>query len=284
MTPRAPDRHSARGMALISMLLILALLAAVAAAIAGLGGQATRSQIGLGQTIQARLLADSGIEQAMALIVEGLDTRMRRRDHLRHHEQALPPGHIRLTLQDLCGLIDLNLAPPRLLQAGLLRAGASPQRARLLAERLHTRRDERPFGDAGDLLALADEDELDPEALHTVFTAHCQLPGLDPAAAAPELLRAVPGLERGALEIFLEARDRAPDEPLPPIAGGRGLFAASHGLAWRVRAEGRHEGRTFVRRADLWLSDRRDRPVIVIDWRPGHAAAGGDPPADDRGN
>lgn len=274
-----PARSSARGMALLSMLLILALIVGVATALAGLGRQAVTTRAALEQRAQARLLAEAGIARAQFLLQEGLDRETGRAGPLRIHTEDLEPGRIVLAFRDLCGLVDLNQAPVRLLEAGLRTAGLAAQRARLLAERMHERRRESPYEHVEALAADLVDDGVSADRLHAVFTVHCRLAGLDPAAAPEDLLRHLPGLERGALEFFLERRRDDPAAPLPPLAGGAGLFAASHGLGWRVRAEGRLEaaGTTVSRTilADLWLTDRRDSPILVLDWREGTAADAG---------
>jgi hypothetical protein len=90
---------------------------------------------------------------------------------------------------------------------------------------------------------------------------------VDPMRAPPALLAAIPGLDALSLDRIMQAR-QGRDEPPSPGGPASPYLAPSHGLAHTVTATvALPGGIRFRREALVWLTDRPDRPFLILDWR-----------------
>lgn len=246
-----------RGAALLVVILGLALAAAAAGAIL-LTARAEISETRLHlEAARARAIADAGVAIAAARLLA-------EEEPPRAFTARLDDVEIAIAIEDEAGKVDVNEAPPALLEAAFRAAGLEPSEAARLADATadwRDRDDERrlqgaeaadyrggalppprngPFRSLDELRGVK---HFPPEILPTLrryATAHSQLRGFDPREAAPELLKLVQG-------------ERA--------------YMRSHRIAYRVLSGAAlPSGARFRRDAVLWLTPGEAEPFARLAW------------------
>lgn len=246
-----------RGAALLVVLVGLALAAAAAGAILLTArSEITETRLHV-EAAQARAAADAGVSAAAARLL-GQEQPPRR------FSFRLDGAEVAVAIEDEAGKVDLNEAPPELIDAALRAAGVRGADAARLADAIADWRDDdderrlqgaeagdyRRLGRTGprngpmpnleELRAVAGfPAELLP-ALRRFATVRSQLPGFDPREAAEELVRLVPS-------------ERA--------------YMRSHRIAYRIVAEAQlASGARFRRDAVLWLTPGEAEPFALLAW------------------
>lgn len=306
MAPGAdPTRERAdRGVVLVYVLWGLALLTLVAGGLS----TTTRSDARVAANIvaqgEARLAAEAGIALAVLDLLEPPDARRWRPDGT-PRPITFAAATITVAVADEAGKLDLNRGSDALLRRLLEDLGLSADDAGILVARIADFRDrdgdaraggaeitayhahglghgpaDRPFRAVDELLQVPGMTERLYSAVQPVLTIHGRGATVDPGVAPPLLLRALPGIDDGALDRFLATRaDPAagsgllPSSPLlaRPSARGQGTtFTVS------ATATGQRGGRAHLA-AIVRLTGDADRPYHVLDWREDLAspAAGG---------
>ncbi|MFQ5955237.1 MAG: general secretion pathway protein GspK [Kiloniellales bacterium] len=308
MTPKTDSR----GVALVIVLWLLALMAGLAAAVAATARTETHLARNLVEEARARQLAQAGIYHAIVRLFQD------QRDLL-----TLPPDgstvasvgiggrQVRYVIRDECGKIDLNTGRGGLILGLILANGVEDRRATSIAQAILDWRDpdhrvrargaeDREYKDAG--LAYGARDGLfeSIEELQQVLgigpalyrrlapdiTVNCLDAGVEPLAASPTVLAAIPNVDPIEVEAFLRARraarqDEAAGEP-PSLAGGGRYVEGSAGQVYAISAMAETPNGARVRwEAVVWLTGDRKHPYAIRRWQrvptaPLEAGAGGE--------
>lgn len=290
-------RRRQRGLALVSVLWVSALLATLAAGFATDTRTESRLARNLKENTQAEALADAGVHHG-ALHLFRLPSEQPWRYAETGYSFALGGGRVTVRLEDEDGKVDLNFAPRALIEGLIIAIGAEPELAATLAERIQDFRDPdqdpRPLGaedetyfalgfvqGAKDAPFVALNELLlvlgMTEALYLRLLPHVTIwsgsEGIDPLRAAPEVLRAIPGMDEQTVEQILNL---GPDEDPYSVLDDERLFEVesyfqfSNESVFKVRSVGRSEhGGIFVRDAVIELGSTEDRPFLILEWRRG---------------
>ncbi|BCX81970.1 general secretion pathway protein K [Methylomarinovum caldicuralii] len=231
------------GVALVVVLWVVALLSLLAASF-GLGVRREARLAGYHvQVPHWRAVAEAAIHYA-AYRLKLPDPQLRWRAEGNVYDWRWDGVPVRLRLADESGKVDLNQAPALLLQTALKLAGADEQQAVELADAILDWRDgdddTHPHGAEADDYAAAGLDYgpanrpfraveevgmvlgMTPDltrALLPWVTIHSHRNGIDPFSAPPALLRALPGIDPEAVEVFLRGRREGKNPPFPVIPG-----------------------------------------------------------------
>jgi len=286
-----------RGIALISVLWITTLLAVIAASFtssARTEGQLARNLV---ENARAEALADGAVHRAVLGILELEPERAWRTDGT-PYRLDYGEGTVIVRVFDEDAKVDLNAAPPELLESLLGLVGLEPEQAEVLADRIVDFRDEddepepngaedpdyEAAGRAGGAIdrPLVMETELRGvlgmsdglyRRLRPFVTVYSGAEGVDPSRASPEVLRAIPGMTPELVNLI---RTTAPDEdPFEMIDDDTFFdlevyFVPSREIMFRVLAEARTAGGgVFVREAVIELTLQPERPFLVHAWQRG---------------
>ncbi len=301
------QRGTQRGFALVIVLWAGVLLSVIAASFAFSMRIETRLAGNLVERARAEAIADAGIRRGIiALLADGPGPRWVADGRL--YELPFGDGSMRVRLLSENGKIDLNGAPEALIR-GLLHAlvktgeisdagqaghiaGAildwrdPDSRARSDgAEDRHYKASERAFGSRdGAFLSVAELTQVLPvdrqayARLAPLVTVYSWAPQVDPMTASRQVLLAVPGLDAGVVDRFIDARDasyasqsadggarsRLPMELLSP--GARYLSRADSRV-YTVEAVGElSTGARASRRAVVQLTGDVRKPFSIVAW------------------
>ncbi len=284
-----------RGIAIIAVLWLLVLLAGVALAIASRTRSETQAVFALNGEAEARALAEGaihrGIERLLApsaaagAAITGYERRVEEKDGIR----------IDIEIRDECGKVDLNTGRARLIE-GLLARHTSSEDAFAITQAILDWRDpdgqRRPQGaEDNDYRALgrrsgardgpfetvaelAQVKGMTPVLLDRVapdLTVDCLKAGIEPLAASPAVLAAVPGLSPPGIAAFLDRRaawQANPQGGQPPVLAEAGDYAEeseadAFGLRATVTLPG---GRSLVWDAVAWTTPSGEKPYILRRW------------------
>lgn len=295
---RASRRGDQSGIAIIVVLWALVLLSVLVASFTFM----TRTEVNVARNLidnaQAEALADAGVYRAIFGLFGPLDAEGLRADGS-VYAFRLGDGEVRFTIRDEGGKIDLNTAPPDLLQRLFVAAGADPGRVAALADAVVD------FRDADDLRRLDGAEDAEyalaglaydaKDAPYSTVDELRQVLGMDPVLAtrvlpaltvysrlntpheetAPPLVRAalagkvlpeqVPEAESPE-EPDAEGGTETVDETLAVVREGPDTLE-SRANVFSIHAEGRNAtGAVFARDAVVAIS-RRGRVFVLYDWR-----------------
>lgn len=286
-----------RGVALLIVLWLLVLLAGLAAGIAATARTETHLARNLMTEARARHLAQAGIHHAITTLFD------------RRRKASLPPdgsavatveiggAEVRYWIRDECGKIDLNTARGGLI-LGLLLANQVPEtQATSIAQAILDWRDpdsrrrprgaeDRDYAAAGRAYGARDGlfesiDELQQvlgmttvlyRRLAADVTVDCLNAGVEPLAASPTVLAAIPNLDPLAVAAFLRARRSAAAGDVtgePPTLAASGRYVeGSEGQVFGIIATAESDDGARVRwQAVAWLTGDPARPYAIRRWR-----------------
>jgi general secretion pathway protein K len=189
-------------------------------------------------------------------------------------------GHqLRLTIQDEAGKIDLNTAQDELLRRLLRSAGADPETAGALKDRILDWREpginkrlngaKAPeyraagltYGPRNAPFATVEEVQLvmgmTPElfaAIAPALTVYSQTPWIDPSFAPAEVLRTLPSMDEAAINALLQSR-----------ASARPAVMLGHAFMITAEADG-PDGLRVSRNAVIRLTGRANAPIWIYRW------------------
>lgn len=291
--------RSSRGIALIIVIWFLVLLSIMATGT--VRESRTESQIAraiLDRT-KARALAEAGIHRAIVALSSEDETTRWIADG-RGYDWAMADGSIRISIIEEAGKIDLNFAAPILMRGLFESVGLAADQATALADAVADYRDENDlkrlngaedadYANAGYARGAKDAPFELVEELRWVFgmtpnlfarltplvTVNAQQPTINAAMAPRAVLAAVPGVEAGTLDAFLEARAAALTEDdilnLNPVfleALDDYLFLDFADSVFGIRAEARvGETARFVREAVVLIDAGNELGYEILDWR-----------------
>jgi general secretion pathway protein K len=296
-----------RGFVLLAVLwltMVMALLAVHVIATARTESRLAHNAI---EQARAEALADAGVHRAILGLLAPPPARPWRVDGTAY---VFPfgGGQVRVAIQDEAGKLDLNLASEELLRGLFMAMGLSAQEAADMTDAILASRaaDRLPQAE-GALFTVVDELSqvlgMTPELYRQVapfFTVHSWAPGIDPATAPREVLRALPGITPERVEALLAARSataagsrqplvdqrhqrarRVGDRPAklvkalePPLAGLDAFLSPSSGRIFAINAEAHSAGGgAFVRKAIVRLPHGPDQFYHVHSWRRGDSGS-----------
>jgi len=281
-----------RGFALVLVLWASALLSVIAAGFAFAMRAETQSAGHLADAARAGALAEAGVRRGILALLDPSENAWRADGT----EQQVTLGEatlrIRLTAEN--GKIDLNRAPEALVE-GLFSVAGAGEHAVALAQAVLDWRDKddrprpagaedaeyaehrRPYGAADrPFRSVAELNQvlgMRPELFERVagmLTIHSRLARVDPAYAPRAVLLAVPDLDAGAVDAFLEARRlRAPDERLPMelLAPAERHLVRTRASVYTVRAEAQlPNGARGRREAVVRVTRNEEQPYLILAW------------------
>ncbi|CCQ73351.1 general secretion pathway protein GspK [Magnetospira sp. QH-2] len=259
------------GYALVTVVWMMALLS-----LSALGfSQTTRLEMTAGanewQQARIRSIADGGVHRAIAVLLAG---------EAGHRQNLVfADDHLRVSLEDLAGRVDLNAAPVDLIAFVLETLDLSPGRALSLAQRL------ADYRDADDLRRL---NGLETEDYRHLGLSHAPRNG--PLLDLSELDR-IPGyndlligrltplatVHSGARGVVAERAAPALAEALESAAIPGRWRDARQGRVWSVTATVEDPtGTRFSREAVVWLPASGNRRYRILRWRQAGLAAAPD--------
>jgi general secretion pathway protein K len=301
------SRARNRGFALVIVLWAGVLLSVIAASFAFSMRVETRLAGNLVERARAEAIADAGIQRGILALLAAPAERHWVPDG---RVYVLPLGegamHIRLLSEN--GKIDLNGAPEALIRGLLARLAEDDElvdadRAAAIASAVLDWRDPdqrvrpggaedrdyerggRPFGSRdGAYLSVAELNQvLGVDAgvfarLEPSVTVYSWAPQVDPMTASRDVLLAVPGLDRGAVDRFIAAREaayagagdsgEAPARlPIELLSPGARYLSRADSRVYTVESTGTLPGGARAgRRAVVQLTGDARKPFSVVAW------------------
>jgi general secretion pathway protein K len=296
MESRLKDPAGERGIALLAVLWVLALLSAMAVVLAGTARTEVQIARNHYENARARSLAEAGISLAIARFLDP-DPRTQWRADGEEHAFSYGGGNIRVSVKDEAGKVDLNAAPEELI-GGLFTAvgvqgetvsrlghaiadwkDADDLRRALGAEASDYARAGLPYGPPNGPFQSVEELRLVLgmtarlyEKVEPFVTIHSSNGRINPLSAAPEVLRALPGVEPAQVAAYLQAREsrgsRLSSTVLPSLTGVDQYISLGLPNAVRIRAEAVTEsGATFIREAVVSATRNVRAPYTILGWR-----------------
>lgn len=289
------------GVALILVLWVITLLAVIAGNFAfSMRSEALISHNQL-RTAQARGLADAGVQRAWFELMKPPTELQRWQGDGFLHELVLGDAVVRVSILDESGKIDLNTASDALLKGLFKSIGLSDEAGGALLDAILDWRDQdnlrrihgaeeddyrsagkpyvpsnAPFETINELQQVQGMSHELYRKLAPALTVYSRQAGVNAAVAPREVLLAIPGVNAGQVEQFLQQRRDAvaAGQKAPPFAGAGAFLAMSAGTAaFSVRSEARMaDGVTFIRETVVRMGQDASRPVVVLAWNEGEAA------------
>lgn len=296
--PRSGRRQEKRetGVALIAVLWILAVLTVVVTGIASqtrTEQRLARNQVASEQAYHA---AEGGvyfaIHQLSGARGEGGGQKLARLDGALRVGNAL----VRTEIRDERGKVDLNAAPDELIRGVIQAAGVELDEASRLTDaildwrdadslrRLHGAED-ADYRVAGRDYGAKDADfdsvdelqrvlDMPPELfdlLRGAFTTRTHAADINPLAASPLVLAAIPGMNETLVAAYLEAREASLAEGLPapvfPVSGSP-YVTVETGPAYQVNARAEIPDRAVARIAAVLVTGQRQggADIAIASW------------------
>jgi general secretion pathway protein K len=239
------------------------------------------------ESAKAQAIADSGVTFAVLGVLQGGDAPWRVDGE--RHSLAYGGGRLEVSAQDEGGKIDLNLAPPELLDGLFTSLGLPAEQATALTQAL------RAWEGAGPGTPIAPDDGtgdsegptrrrfLSIEELRQVpgvsrelyeriapyVTIYSRIPRIDPLSASEIVLRAIPGIDAAKAQAYVEARTQGTPAGTLPELGATGGYLAHMALrAFTVTSAGETaSGRRYVREAVVAMTSLRAVSFRYLAWR-----------------
>jgi general secretion pathway protein K len=283
------NRH-VRGFIVVAVLWILAALSALVLIYMSFVTNTAVVVAASSDRIQTDALATAGIELAAYQLTA---VRQEARPSSGTFNARLGPARIFVTFRSEAARIDLNAAPKGLLAGLMIGLGVAPSSAadyadRILAWRAPSEGGEddpetsayraagivwaprhAPFPVAEELWLVYGIPPVVVERMLPYLTTFSNLPSINIADAAPQVVAALPGMTPERLQAVLEQRSDPATDPrtLPRLAGGEAAtLAASRAYRMSVVIDS-DNGRRSSAEAVILLLDEGDEPYRVLSWR-----------------
>jgi general secretion pathway protein K len=283
----------ARGVALVLVLWSVALLTVIASSFAFTSRTETllsRNQVA---SVRAQVLADAGVERALYELFKPASDPARWKFDGRTYAWVLDGVSVQISIRDESAKIDLNLAPETLIKGLLKNAGLNEEEVARLADAIADWRDpddiKRPNGaEARDYEAAGRKykpananfetiEELrlvlnmTPELfkkLRGSITVHSSREGFNSLSASPDVLFAIPGVDRDAVVQYVAQRERAraENQPLGPFLPAL-AYASVNNSVYNIVAKAETEnGSVFTRETSVRLTPFLPGRVTHFTW------------------
>jgi len=296
---RRTGARAQRGVALVIVIWVSMLLIVIASTFIferRTEAMVVRNSVSLAR---AEAAADAGVQRAIFEMYRNDNPPERWQRDGTPHEWAFDGVPVRVVLRDESAKIDINTAADPLLRGLLANSGLKDDEAARVLDAILDWRDpdslKRPNGAeeadyraAGLTYKPANAPFQAIEELQLVLgmrpdiyrriapsiTVFSRQPGVNPQLASREVLLAIPGLNAEIVDQYIQRRDEARAQGLPPPslpqAGG---FVAGATMVATVRAEARpDDGAVFTREAVALLRPVPRKPVTFVAWRESTAA------------
>ena len=295
MAKHQPALDGERGSALMIVLWLLVLVSAIAVSMGGTIRVESRLAFNLVEEARARHLAQAGVNHAIFSL---LDPRARQRlvlDGSGILAVDLFGVSLEIRLRDECGKIDLNTAWGGLV-GGLLAAHGEEKalevaqaildwrdpdktRRRYGAEDGDYEADGIPYGARDGLFEAIEELQQVRgvsrglyERLAPDITVDCLAAGVDPLAASPYVLAALPGMNSASLEAFLRARRDAliagREAAIPTVLLGSKFVEPSIGDVFTIDSTAETpSGARVTWQAVVWITGDPTQSHVIRSWR-----------------
>lgn len=295
-----PARHTGsgllpqRGIALVVVLWVITLLAVIATSFSVTMGTESKLARHRVDAVQARYLAEAGVFWALLGLLHR-NPEMRWPTDGSVHDLVFDGATVRVSVLDERGKIDLNAAPPELLD-GLLRSVLVPDRPRAQlvdaildwrdADDLHLANGaEDPEYKAADLPYGAKDGPFETVSelmlvlgmtpdlyrqMQPALTVHSRQASVNADIAPREVLLALPGNDPDQVDVLLEERQlRTEEDDVTAITPeGRPRPAARTGTTFSVIGEALMASGAVVRRtATVRVRLGRPEPLAILEWR-----------------
>lgn len=280
-------RNHDQGIALVVVLWFLALLSVLILTFSGNTRIEFHIALNEEQTAEARAIADAGVTFAILGMLDPSPTTRWRADG-ENRELQFGGGTIRVAVQDECGKIDLNEAPPDLL-AGLFHTlGLSETETNQLVTAILTRRADvlgpgrsvsetdfvltaqqiqKPFMAIDEFRRLPGVTRALFERLKPFLTVYSGQAGVNPLTASTEVLESLPGATPDMVAAYIAARSALGSDstPLPPLVGVSDIVGAPVHV-FTITSEGASPaGARFIREAVVDTANISS--VRILLWR-----------------
>lgn len=292
--PSPPVARSERGVALVLVLWTLTLLTVIASSFAFVSRTETllaRNQVA---AVQARVLADAGIERALYEMYKPMTNAERWKLDGRVYVWNFEGVPVHVFVRDESAKIDINTALDPLLKGLLKNAGLKDEQVERLFDAIADWRDpddytrangaeareyeaagrkykpaNAPFETLEELrLVLGITPELF-ERLRPSVTVYSSQTGLNSVSASPDVIRAIPGVEAKAVDEYLAQRAKAwaENQVVAPFVGALPYQPERLFPRYEIFAQARlADGTTFARQSTVWLAPPMPRPVNHYTW------------------
>ena len=256
-------RSAARGVALLLVLWLLVLLTGVVSVFALTARTEVLQGNFLARSTAARYAAEGGVEIAVTRLQTG-DDNLRWMPDGRPYDFTFDRSKLRVKVVDESGKLDLNIAPPELIDALLIALSVDPQRAQALTGAILDWRDpdnleaaqggaedpdyeaagrpygakDRPFDTVAELQQLLGMDAALYKQLAPYVTVYTGLAQPDPRFAPEPVLRAM-ALPAAQIAQLLAQRGAGPPGPLPPGAPNGPALAPQGSGTYSISSQAR---------------------------------------------
>jgi general secretion pathway protein K len=282
-----------RGSILLLALWLLVVLSGVALAMATTVSTDAYLARNLADDARAKYLAQAAIHRHVLTLMSSRDPG---RKLLGKKKVEVLGTSVDLDVVDECGKVDINTGWGLLLRNVVAAAGRGVE-AESLGQAILDWRDPdkrrrtkgaeaddyssagRSYTSGDTLFDTVDELQLvlgmTPQiysAIEPMVTVDCLNAGIDPMLAPPAVLAAVPGMEPGLLQAFLQAREQAPQDQEEAVVDGLGddrrYFDISPQQSFAITATvARPSGGSTAWRAVVWITGDAQRPFLCRTWR-----------------
>ena len=286
------DVRRARGIALVLVLWAVTLLTVIASSFAYTSRTETLLARNQATAVRAQVLADAGIERALYELYKPLTDPQRWKTDGRTYPWAFDGVTVRIMIRDESAKINLNRAPEALIQGLLRNAGLNDEEVARLADAIADWRDPDDFRRANGAEARDYEDagrnytpangafetiddlrlvlNMTPEVYKKIsgsLTVHSARTGFNSLTAAPEVLYAIPEVNRDAVAQYIAQRERARKEGQPLVPFAPALpYSSVNNAVYNIVAEAETEdGSAFAREASVQLIPPAQ--VVRLSWR-----------------
>lgn len=297
-------RSRQRGIALVLVLWVAVLITVLLASFSLSARVEALQGRNLLDSTRARYVAEAGLHRA-AYELRGNNPDTRWVADGRVYPIEFEGAEIEVEIYDETGKVDLNVAEPMLLAALFELGGAEKDAAEALAAAVVDWRDpddlvnlngaeaseykgaglpykprNAPFETVSELqqvLGMSFELYRELEPLLTIYSGRAQP---NPAFAAPEVLRLIPGMTPDSVQLFVQQREQAPSGPggqaqLPlMLPDGTPVVAQGGGLTYTIRSRAKLPGgatSSLEATVRLGASMVARRPFRIVRWRDGES-------------
>ncbi len=246
-------------MALVSVLWLAAFMAVLAAGLMLAARNSAYTADAMEKKIAGENLADAAVYLAIRDLCMGPESRIDISG--RPREVDISGKTLTISVQADAGLIDINFAHPTLLAALFEKNGMGPGEAARIADVIETTRKAAPFyfRRREDIRQIEDITPALYEKIAPALTVYSQQATVDIATAPPQVLMALPNMDKATVDAILLARET----PSGPEGYGQKGY---EGQAFSIAAQGA-EGRVhFSRRAVVRVTGDPRQPYWVLDW------------------
>ncbi|MBT4836010.1 MAG: hypothetical protein HON94_01560 [Methylococcales bacterium] len=290
--------NNQQGIALIIVLWVILMLTVIASSIAF----STRSEINMTQnfrdTAVAISIAEAAASRAVIELTRSVDQRMWQFDGS-INEWEMHGAKIRISIQDVAGLIDLNAGQEQLIRGILNRIKTEnnelknqitdaildwrdPDNLKHLngAEDLDYEQNEyayrskdRSFDSLDELKQIFGMTPEIYDQIESAFTIYSKQPGINPIVAPKKVLIAVPGVDANLVNDYIELRKEAYQQrnPIPPEFQMNGSYLASTSdMTYRIRINlTLPSGTALYRDAVVTRTENPAQPFTIVSWKNG---------------